>query len=187
MINLILNQTTRVISLLIAKSNMNSHYPVYTGHKNTRFPSVSERLLIQAAIGSGSSALEAWNEFLNQKQNSPKVRGENRLLPLVYKNIGLISGVTGLESLREIYSNTLLKNTSLSESFKYFINHLESHSIPFIFLKGFAIHLLYYHDLGLRRMCDIDFLVQEKDALRTVTLLRELGFSSCFPMKPNYP
>lgn len=154
--------------------------------KHFRFPTEFELLLIKAAIFPKPIALKAWRELRNRSLNSNNIRGGTRLLPMIYKNLKTSATHQELEPLKASYEGTLLVNQMKSLNFKFLIKHLENNSIPFLMLKGFALHLLYYKDLGLRPMEDIDFLISGTNTFHAINILLHLGFTTSESMN-DYP
>ena len=86
---------------------------------------------------------------------------------LVYKTLkrmgcAYTSGIPCMEALARVYSSTVFKNTLLIEEFKHVLFTLESHHVPIIVLRGYALIYWIYKDPGLRPINDIDILIREK-------------------------
>ena len=59
----------------------------------------------------------------------------------------------------------------------YHIQIFEDNKIPTLFVKGCGLTLLSYEcDMGVRMMTDLDVLVPEADALRTIVILEKSGW-----------
>ena len=102
---------------------------------------------------------------------------------LVYKTIKRIGGayaseIPCMEALARVYSSTVFKNTLLIEEFKHLLFTLESHHVPIIVLRGYALIYWIYKDPGLRPINDIDILIREKDLSLMKEVLSKAGFHS---------
>ena len=88
------------------------------------------------------------------------------------------------QTLKEIYELNSERNAKILLQIDHIIAALLPEKIVPVFLKGTA-NLLdgLYSDLGERMMHDIDFLVTEKDYLRTAAIMVDMGYShnpSCY-------
>lgn len=84
----------------------------------------------------------------------------------------------GLEQhFEEIYLLNEKRNYLILQQVKEISQKLKHHNILPVYLKGTA-NLLdnVYSEVGERMIGDIDFLVREKDYLKTAELLMELGY-----------
>jgi hypothetical protein len=122
-----------------------------------------------------------WEHFVNQCSG-------HLILPAIYlkfKSHGIIAYLpTELsEFLKEIYELNLNRNRQIKEQLKRITQTLNNYSITPIFLKGTA-HLLdhLYEDEGERMIGDIDFLVDEKDYLRAVEIMKNNGYATDSPI-----
>lgn len=83
------------------------------------------------------------------------------------------------DHLKEIYELNKKRNREILLQIDEISNQLKKESIEPLYLKGTA-NLMdnLYSDLGVRMIGDIDFLVQEKDYLKTAELILELGYEN---------
>jgi hypothetical protein len=65
------------------------------------------------------------------------------------------------------------------------LRFLHEAEIPTLILKGAALGLLYYKDLGLRPMADLDVLVPANKAIEALGLLRETGWKPTVAALPR--
>ncbi len=81
--------------------------------------------------------------------------------------------------LKEIYELNRKRNTEILQQIEEISMTLLEANIKPVYLKGTA-NLMdeLYDDIGMRMIGDIDFLVQEKDYLRTVDLILGLGYEN---------
>lgn len=87
------------------------------------------------------------------------------------------------EFLKEIYELNFERNRQILVQLHSITTILNGHDIYPIYLKGTA-HLLdhLYKDQGERMIGDIDFLVAEKDYLRTIEIMKSEGYSTYSPV-----
>lgn len=106
-----------------------------------------------------------------------------RVAPLVYlilrEKDWLPDGAR--DRLRMFYFATARRNLLAFKALAPVIAHLNAHGIPNILLKGVALALTLYKNEALRPMGDVDLFVPRTDVLRTLDLLRELGYSTPIP------
>ncbi len=106
------------------------------------------------------------------------------VLPAIYirlKNAGLTEflPIDFNEHLNDIYALNVKRNKKILQQVDEINNHLNTHNIELVYLKGTA-NLLddLYTDTGDRMIGDIDFLVQDKDFLKTTDLIQKLGYKT---------
>lgn len=78
--------------------------------------------------------------------------------------------------LEQSYYNTLASNMLLYDQLKVILAAFERAGITAIVLKGAALALTVYEDIGLRPMGDLDLLIQKSDQDRAARILSGLGF-----------
>jgi hypothetical protein len=81
-----------------------------------------------------------------------------------------------LAELKKTCHRIQARNIILMGELRSVLSQLGSAGIPVIALKGAALSLLVYGDIGLRPMVDLDLLVQPEQAERAVSILREAGY-----------
>ena len=74
------------------------------------------------------------------------------------------------------YLKSLSRNTILYEKYLELKEILEEAGIEAVLLKGMALELTVYGNMGLRQMNDIDLYIDRKDCLRAWELLIEKGY-----------
>ncbi len=106
------------------------------------------------------------------------------VLPAIYlrlKDAGLIELFPNeyVDHLKEIYETNKKRNRDILLQIDEISSRLKKENIEPLYLKGTA-NLMdnLYSDLGVRMIGDIDFLVQEKDYLKTVDLILDLGYEN---------
>ena len=141
------------------------------------WPSTMQELLLRASLLQGSEAIDAWN-ILRSIIDINKLDTQSQdLLPLLYHNLRFHNIEDPLIKIfKGMYRLTWYKNHML---FKHITNTLESllnAHIQIILLKGAALTTLYYKDLGLRPMADLDILVHPNQKRLAFDILLELGW-----------
>ena len=106
------------------------------------------------------------------------------ILPVIYlrlKNAELLEIFPDeyASHLKEIYELNRKRNTEILQQIEEISAKLQKANIKPIYLKGTA-NLMdgLYDDIGVRMIGDIDFLVQEKDYLKTAELILGLGYEN---------
>jgi hypothetical protein len=80
------------------------------------------------------------------------------------------------DQLRLAYTRNYRRNKLLFAELDAVLHALNRVEIPVVVLKGAALALTIYEDIGLRPMCDIDLLLPEAKCLQAVNALETLGY-----------
>ncbi len=115
-----------------------------------------------------------WNYFVNQSN-------EHGVIALVCNNLkelGLIDKVPKKEAafLSNAYLTSLSRNTHLYEKLEEVKKYLSEIDIEPVLLKGMALELTAYGNMGLRQMNDIDLYIERKDCLKAWNHLISKGY-----------
>lgn len=139
-----------------------------------------ELLLLHAILEKSDSTALTYYEKWTEAVDFEKIEGGSyRLLPLLYKRLAETGqSVSHLNRLKGIYRQSLYRNSLLFHNALSVMTELENLGVPVILLKGIALVAAYYEDIGARPMNDVDFLVQEDDAEKTLRFLKERGWQS---------
>ncbi len=143
------------------------------------FPSPAHELLLQAGLLRDERALNAWRAWtaLVHLPNDSVDEGTFRLLPLVYHNLASMGFQdAALPILKGIHRRTWYENQLRLHLLADLLNRFREAGIPTLVLKGAALALRYYADVGLRPMDDIDLLVPTERTAEAVALLHRLGW-----------
>lgn len=144
-----------------------------------QFPDAMQELLLQAALQdpeAGHRALELWRRKIQGRRLDA---GVNRLLPLVYRNLGNHWREDPfLASLQVVYRKTWSQNRIRLRTLRDLLMRFQNEGIDLMVLKGGALILLAYRDSGVRPMTDLDLLVKPEAALRAVQCLHAWGWKS---------
>ncbi|HVN58504.1 MAG TPA: nucleotidyltransferase family protein [Bacteroidales bacterium] len=83
-----------------------------------------------------------------------------------------------LDYLHQGYIKSISRNTKIYSLLDEVLKIAGENGIRVILLKGLALELQYYGNMGLRQMNDLDLLVKKEDAVRFRNILLGNGFSS---------
>jgi hypothetical protein len=141
------------------------------------WPTPAQALLLRAALLHGPEALDAWERWKASTDIDRIDRGSHRLLPLVYRMLER-EGVADplLARLKGVYRHTWSRNQLMLHALAGGVRALQEAGLEAMILKGAALSLVYYRDLGARPMDDVDVLVRTGDAERALELLRARGW-----------
>jgi hypothetical protein len=146
--------------------------------KASHWPSRQQELLLRAAILQGQPALEAWRAWKADVELDLLEPGSQRLLPLLYQNL-VAHGVQHplLDRLRDRYRSTWVQNQTRFHFMSSLLRSFHEADISTMILKGVALALQHYRDLGLRPLGDIDLLVPTDQVVASIELLSRLGWT----------
>jgi hypothetical protein len=142
----------------------------------SRFPpNAGQQLLLRAAVGSDGEARAAWTAWTSS-HDLDGVRDESFwLLPLVFRNLRRL-GVELDGRLAGLYKRSWFKNRRVLHRAAAAIQAFTAAGIETIVLKGAALSVLHYRDLGARVMEDVDLLVPPAQLRAAAGVLGGLGF-----------
>lgn len=145
------------------------------------WPTSNQELLLRAAMLDGAQAIPAWEQWRQTVDFNDIDYRSQKLLPLVYHNLTKLS-VSGplIERSKGYYRLTWYKNHLQLHHMAAVLDELDRAGIPTLLLKGSAMAVYYYRDLGLRPMEDFDLLVPWHQRSRAVEMARRWGFQSKF-------
>ncbi len=140
-------------------------------------PTERQALLVRAALLNGEQAIDAWSRWKAAGDVERIDDGSSALLPLVYRNLADL-GVSDptVKRAQQAYKITWLENERRFREIAGLLEALNTAGIKTMLLKGAALALLYYRDLGLRSMGDVDLLVRPEQVRDAVALLQTRGF-----------
>jgi len=157
-----------------------------TADANGCWPTREQELLLSAALVEGESAVGAWETWRRVADLSLVDIESRRLFPLLYKNLKRHRVEDPLvERFRETFSRTYFDNHMLFERATVVLRSLEEARISTMVLKGAALAVAYYGDLGLRGMLDFDILVPDNRALDAMRVLKTLGWHGTYHREPE--
>jgi hypothetical protein len=142
------------------------------------FPTREQLLLLRAACLAGPEARASWLEWRRAVDIESDLDNPSyRTLPLLYKNL-LRNGITDpcMGRLKGIYRRTWFENQKLFHYMSGVLCYLQEAGIKTTLLKGAALSILHYRDLGVRPMWDMDVLVPFGQVADVVSLLEKAGW-----------
>src|SRR4030042_3024069 len=129
--------------------------------RNGAFPSFEQELFLQAALLPGDLGLAAWRQWSRHVAWEKDIyQGSFALLPLLYnhlKELGVDDPAMG--RFKGIYRKVWYQNMTLLHETAEVLRVFEADRIDNLVLKGAALAPLYYQDIGLRKMHDVDVAV----------------------------
>jgi hypothetical protein len=146
------------------------------------WPNAEQKLLLQACLLSGSEAQKSWKIWLRRIDIETLEPASLRLLPLAYRNpsIQKLKGPI-LDRCRGCYRKTWLENQLNWKGVRSSLDLLTEHGVQVVLLKGIAMILAHYQDLGARPIGDIDVLVRIEDLPTVQEIFRKNGMRSSDP------
>jgi len=142
-------------------------------------PTALQTDLLQAALSDDARIVaDAWASWRSQA-NIEAVDGSTfRLFPLLYRNLETHHIDTPeMRKLRGVYKHAWANNQIQLHHIKAAIRVLDQACIPTLVLKGLALAVGTYHDLGLRATGDGDVLIPFKRRDEALTLLSAQGWT----------
>lgn len=111
-----------------------------------------------------------------------------RMLPLLYRNLMLISPEkvpqAVMTRLRNEYLFNSSKNLKLTRELLFIIENFDAKGIPILPFKGPILAEQIYGDIALRSFNDIDLLIPEREYTRSEELLQSLGYLNELKLTP---
>lgn len=140
-------------------------------------PNGSQALALRAALWSGERALQSWEDWKTLVDFDDVDGGTVRLLPLIYRNL-LAARVQDplMGKLKGIYRRAWYRNQLVFHRAANVMELMAGKGIDALLLKGPALVLQYYKDLGVRPMDDFDLLVRPAQASQAIAVLQESGW-----------
>jgi hypothetical protein len=145
--------------------------------KSNCWPTPEQDLLLRACLLSDNEAFDAWQRWNDLIDIDSIDHGSHRLLPLLYRNLERFN-IESLELVRikGVYKRTWFQNHLLFKHAQTAIVSLLDLGIETMILKGVAMSVHYYRDVGIRPMDDLDILVRESESQTAVLTMRKLGW-----------
>ncbi len=149
-------------------------------------PTELERLVLEAALGQGDSAVAAWRKYYGEVALEGMPMSTFRLLGLVHANLAA-QGYTGEEMgrVKGIRRRLWVEGEQLLFRCLPVLRELPGVAGRVALLKGAPMAAVYYKDFGLRPMTDIDILIPEDAALPAMAWLSEQGFKCTIYPEPR--
>jgi hypothetical protein len=140
-------------------------------------PTATERLLLRAALLTGPSAEEAWREWRPRVDLDRLDDASAALLPLLGWNLAQ-QGIHPPEApyFRWLHHGTWAANARRQVELAALLARFSDAGIETVLLKGAALVVTDYADVGLRAMADVDVLVRHDRATAAMRCLRADGW-----------
>jgi len=141
------------------------------------WPSKDDALLLKAILLPRQEAIKAWEEWLNIVNVDTIEAGTQRMFPLLYVKLKEYNIDHPLMNrFKGIYRRTWYKNQIFFHHMVPLLKSFKDAGIDSIVLKGAALTVLYYKDLGLRHMSDFDLMIAPSDVKNALIILKTLGY-----------
>ena len=146
------------------------------------WPTPEQELVLRAALARGDEAVGRWEEWRARVDLDDVDPGSFRVLPLLYRTLAS-AGVeeARLAKLKGVYRQTWSRNQLLFHRAAQLLPRLAEAGIDTLVLKGAALATLYYRDVGVRPMEDLDLLVPTAAAARAMEVLVANGWTPSTP------
>jgi len=142
------------------------------------YASQEQEMLLKASLFRGNSALHAWQEWKKSINIEDEIdNGSFRLLPLLFQNLRAYKVSDPLmERLKGVYRQTWYKNQKLFHDTGKILKQLHKTGVNTLIMKGGALSILTYQDLGVRPMADVDVMVPFSQIILATNTLKQLGW-----------
>lgn len=146
------------------------------------WPTKEQELLLRACLLSGAECQEAWEQWRRVFEKGYVDKGSQRLLPLLYRNLQS-QGIQepSVDRFKAEYFRTWSQNQFSFRRAAPLIDAFNQAGIQTMILKGAALALHFYEDIGLRPMMDFDLLVHRNQVKLSMQLLSDLDWKSRYP------
>jgi hypothetical protein len=147
-------------------------------------PTPQHELLVRAAIEDGERARMAWAQWIASVDMEKLDVASRRILPLLYRNLQRL-GVEHpqMSNFSRSYRHAWAHNQVAMRHLEQIVDSFEKQGISTMLLKGAALIVRYYPDLGTRPMADFDLLVPVPQTDAAIALLNEQGWHTDQPLK----
>lgn len=142
-------------------------------------PTVDQELLLKALLFDGEPAIESWNAWRRRISVEEIDLGSQRLLPLLLEKLRRMRvDHPDLRKYQSVARYIWSKNQLLVHVTRQVLVLFDKADIPSMLLKGPAVALLYYDNIGLRATSDLDIIVAPGFAYRAARVLNSNGWHS---------
>lgn len=151
------------------------------------WPTSAQQLLLKALLLHGTEAVGAWQQWTRAVELDDLDAESIRLLPQLYRSLKreAVRDPT-MRKLKGVYRHTWYGNHVRLRDAAVVIGELRRRGIDAMLLKGMALTLLHYRDVGLRPMDDVDILVRTRQWRPAVETLTGLGWRPRVPVTPRH-
>lgn len=136
-----------------------------------------------ARVRPSAKCIERANEIIGRAVDWKKVfkiSGEHGVAPLVYRNIGMLTGVSPeiAEHFKRAYLFCLGNSAKASRDLMAITETLKANVIEAVALKGLLVADEVFGDVASYPSSDIDLLIRRKDVSRVFDVMAEEGYAS---------
>ncbi len=141
------------------------------------WPTTEQWLLLRAALLQGPDAIRAWREWRERVDPDALGTASSALLPLLCRNVRAHGSDDPPPAwMRDLRRRAWAENADRLNALAALLRLLHAEGIETLVLKGAALVVAYYPDLGLRSMSDVDVLVPRVRVGAAMARLREEGW-----------
>lgn len=146
------------------------------------WPTADHELLLRAALTRGEGSIAAWQAWRERTDVEALDNGSQGLLPLLSRSLEQ-QGVNHSDMRRyvSVYKRVWARNQLLMHRMVEVLKLLHERAIHTMILKGAALLLAYYEDLGARAMNDFDILVPTDQAEQAIQAMEQTAWQTVFP------
>jgi hypothetical protein len=147
------------------------------------WPTSEQQLLLRTLIAADpASARRSWREWRERADVEALDPGSLRLLPTLCRRlVALRIDDPLLGRIRGLWRRAWYQNARRVVHLRELVEALRARGIESMLIKGLALALTVYRDLGERPMSDVDLLVPTGAASRALEVLAGLGMESLSP------
>lgn len=139
-------------------------------------PTLQQELLLKACLLDGDEALAAWQTWRASVKLDHIDSGSVRLLPLLADKLRRLSvHDAAFDTYRGVQRRSWARNHLLFRATAHIVRQLEAEGIAVMALKGIVLASVYYDEMSLRPMNDVDLLIHREDAERAISVLKQSG------------
>ncbi|MBN1271362.1 MAG: nucleotidyltransferase family protein [Candidatus Aminicenantes bacterium] len=140
-------------------------------------PSREDELLLKAALLSKKGALLSWEKWISSVDLNHIDQNTFRLIPLAVHNLEKM-GIkhSSFNRMRGTQKKFWYRNQLFFRSLKKVLAAFQDNNIKCMLLKGAALIPLYYKNIGIRPMNDIDLLITPESVFRACAVLEDAGW-----------
>src|SRR5580700_3596431 len=144
------------------------------------FPDEAEERLIKLVLCSNAEFRGQWDVWKQNTVFDDIDFATLRLLPLLYLRLSSLGieddEITG--RIRGTYKLAWFRNQQLLAEVRKFVELCQEQRVPVILLKGLALLIDVYGDIGARFVADGDLLIDPKDFPKVFSHLERNGWKS---------
>ena len=140
-------------------------------------PTPEQELLLQAALLSGNTAINAWEEWKSKVDIDLIDYASMQIFPILYQNLKILDvDDPQINIYKGLFRSSWYENQRLLKTAVDLITEFQNIGIEALFLKGTALILEYIKTPGLRQMGDVDILVRSKQVWQAVDYFEKTGW-----------